>query len=192
MKLLRIVPALATGVLLGIGTLHSQSSSPAAPQSPATQPAAAEPSDLDAIWRYAGSWRISTESFDSPYSKAGKHSQILRNDCWRTAGYIACRQIVDSVSKVLIVFTCGGTEHYCTSYQIPPDGSPASTGTMHIEGDTWTFPWQTSGKDGKTTYFRVVNFWGSPTSIDFRQEYSSDQVHWTKTSTGHEFKTGPQ
>lgn len=185
--MLRIIPALMTVVLLGIGTLDAQSAAP-----PATQPAAAAAApnnDLDAIWNYAGSWRISTQSFDSPYSKAGKHNSSLRNDCWRGGQYITCRQIVDGESKVLIVFTCGRSDHYCYSYQIPPDGSPASTGTMHIEGDTWTFPWQTAGKDGKTTYFRVVNTWSSSSTIDFRQEYSTDQVHWTKTSSGHELKT---
>ena len=41
---------------------------------------------------------------------------------------------------------------------------------------------------GKTTYFRVVNVWSSPTTIDYRQEYSTDLVNWTKTATGHEVK----
>ena len=190
MNLLRIIPALTAFAFLGISTLQAQSPAPAAvPQAADTQTASAQPSDLDAIWRYAGGWRIQTESVDSPYSKAARHTSVLRNDCWRSEGYIACRQIVDGVSKILIVFTCGRSDHYCTSYQIPSDGSPASSGTMHIEGDTWTFPWQTSDKDGKITYFRVVNVWSGPTTIDFRQEYSTDQVHWTKTSTGHEFKT---
>ena len=179
---LRIITALMAVVL--VGTLHSQ-----APAPPAAQNAEGQNADLDAIWKYAGSWHIQTESFDSPYSKAGKHTSTLRNDCWRTAGYIACRQIVDDKSKILIVFTCGLPDHYCTSYQIPTDGGSASTGTMHIEGDTWTFPWQSSDKDGKTTYFRVVNVWAGPSTLDFRQEYSTDKVNWTKTFTGHEYRT---
>jgi len=34
-----------------------------------------------------------------------------------------------------------------------------------------------------------VNVWTDSTSIDYRQEYSTDQVHWTRTATGHEVKT---
>jgi hypothetical protein len=183
--LLRIVPALIAVVLVGSGTLRAkaQAPPPAAPSSEAQNP------DLEALWRYSGSWRIQTESFDSPYSKAGKRASTLHNDCWRTEGYVACRQIVNGDSKILLVFTCSRPDHYCTSYQVPTDGSAASSGTVHIDGETWTFPWQTADKDGKATYFRVVNVWGSPTSVDFRQEYSTDNVHWTKTATGHEFKT---
>jgi hypothetical protein len=185
LNLLRIISVL-TAFALGTGALLAQSPAPAAPQSANT---AATPSDLDAIWRYAGGWHIQSESVDTPYSKAGKHTETLRNECWRTGEYIACRQIVNDQSKVLIIFTCGRPDHYCTSYQIPSDGSPASTGTMHIEGDTWTFPWQSADKDGKTTYFHVVNVWTGTNTLDFRQEYSTDNVHWTKTFSGHEFKT---
>jgi hypothetical protein len=185
----RIIPALASVVFLGFGTVHGQSSVPSAQQGAASHAADAQVTDLEALWRYAGSWHIETDIFDTPYSKVGKRISSLNNDCWRTAGYLACRQIVDGESKVLIVFSCGVTEHVCTSYQIPADGSPASDSTVHLEGDTWTFPWQTTDKDGQTTYFRVVNVWTSPTNIDYRQEYSTDQVRWTKTAVGHEVKT---
>ena len=154
-------------------------------------PAAAPNKDagLDAIWKYAGNWQIHTEIFDTAYSQAATRTSTLNNDCWRSGSYIACRQIVDGQSNVLIVFTCGAKEHVCTSYQIPADGSPATDGTVHLDGDTWTFPWQTTDKDGKTTYFRVVNVWTSPTYIEYSQEYSADQVRWTKTAVGHEVKT---
>ena len=179
----RRVLAASFSVALLVTALRSQSAAPA-PADPGNKTA-----DIDQIWQYAGTWHIQTESVDSPYSKAGKQTSTLQNDCWHSAGYVACRQIVDGDSKILIIFTCSHPDHTCTSYQIPADGSPASSGTMHIEGDTWTFPWQSSDKDGKTTYFRVVNVWSGPTTIDYRQEYSTDQVRWTATSTGHEFKT---
>lgn len=148
--------------------------------------------DLDAIWRYAGSWQINIETLDSPYGKASKQASNLHNDCWRSGAYVACRQIVDGDPKILIVFTCGKPDHTCTSYQVPSNGGSASSGTVHLEGDTWTFPWQTSDKSGKTTYFRVVNVWSSPTTIEYRQEYSTDQAHWTKTASGHEVKTSTE
>ena len=91
--------------------------------------------------------------------------------------------------KVLIVFTCSGRDNTCTSYQIPPDGTDPHAGKMTIDGDTWTFPWSTT-EDGKTVWFRVVNTWSSPTSIQYRQEFSTDHVHWTPMSVGHEVKAG--
>lgn len=141
---------------------------------------------VDRILAYAGKWKIETESFTTPYSKAGREARTLVNDCWKSGTYVACRQIVDDDPKVLIIFTCTG-QGVCTSYQIPPDGSDAHSGRMTIDGDTWTFPWSTT-EGGKTTWFRVVNVWSSAKAIEYRQEFSTDQVHWTPMSTGHEVK----
>ncbi len=184
--MLQTLGTLSAIMFLGIGLSGAQISQPAT--SPA--PRSATTSDIDAIWAYAGTWKIDTEDFATPYSKAGHKVTTLHNECWRSGPYIACRQIVDGDSKVLIVFTCTRPDHYCISYQIPPDGSNPGSGTMHIEGNTWTFPWQNVDA-GKTTYFRVVNVWSTPTTIDYRQEFSTDQVHWTPTATGHEVKTNP-
>lgn len=56
-----------------------------------------------------------------------------------------------------------------------------------LDGKTWLFPWSVK-KDGSTTYFRVLNTWSSPRTIEFRQEFSSDQIHWTVMARGHEAK----
>jgi hypothetical protein len=53
----------------------------------------------------------------------------------------------------------------------------------------WTFPWQ-SDEDGKTTYFHVVNVFMGPDKIEFRQEFSTDNVHWTVMARGAETRTG--
>jgi hypothetical protein len=144
---------------------------------------------VDRILAYAGTWKVETESFPTPYSKASREERTLLNDCWKSGAYLACRQIVDGDPKVLIVFTCSGRDNTCTSYQIPPDGTDPHAGKMTIDGDTWTFPWSTT-EDGKTVWFRVVNTWSSPTSIQYRQEFSTDHVHWTPMSVGHEVKAG--
>lgn len=149
---------------------------------------AAAPSGIDAIWAYAGTWKTSMDHVDTPYSKAGHEQKTLVNDCWKSGAYLACRQIVDGDPKVLLVFTCNPDGRTCTSYQIPPDGGQPGSGTLILDGNTWTFPWN-STEDGKTTYFRVVNTWSSPAAIEFRQEYSTDQVHWTTMATGHETKS---
>ena len=142
---------------------------------------------VERLWAYAGTWKVETESFNTPYSKAGRDAKTLRNDCWKSGAYVACRQIVDNDPKILLVFTCSGKDSTCTSYQIPADGSDAHSAKMTIEGDRWTFPWSVS-ENGKTTWFRVVNVWPTSTTIEYRQEFSTDQVHWTPMSVGHEVK----
>jgi hypothetical protein len=67
-----------------------------------------------------------------------------------------------------------------------PRQPPPSVDTLCAYAGTWS-----NTEAGKTTWFRVVNVWSSPTTIDYRQEYSTDQVHWTKSASGHEVKTGP-
>jgi hypothetical protein len=147
------------------------------------------PSGIDAIWAYSGTWNIEIDHLDTANSKASHEKTLLRNDCWKSGGYVACNQYVNGESKVLIVFTYNAKENVYTSYQIPPDGSGAGSGTLLIEGNTWTFPWQS--KDGdKTTYFRVVNVFSAPGHIEFRQEFSSDQSHWTLMAKGLETKKG--
>jgi hypothetical protein len=70
---------------------------------------------------------------------------------------------------------------------------PATTSPTALSVDTlcgYAGTWS-STEAGKTTWFRVVNVWSSPTTIDYRQEFSTDQVHWTKSAFGHEVKTSP-
>jgi len=148
---------------------------------------AAEPNGVETIRAYAGVWKTHVEHFDTPYSKAGKEDGELHNDCWMSGTYFACRQIVDGDPKVLIVFTCRDAQD-CTSYQIPPNGGqPGGPGKLLLEGNTWTFPWSMT-ENGKTTFFRVVNVWPSPKTIEMRQEFSTDQQHWTRMATGHDEK----
>ncbi len=167
-----------TVVFIGIGSLHAQ----------APAPQATPHATIEALWAYSGTWKIEVDTLQTAYSKAGHKSTTLKNDCWKSGLYMACRQIVDGDSKVLIVFTCTRPDNYCTSYQIPADGGTPNSSTMLVEGNTWTFPWQTT-EAGKTTYFRIVNVWSSPSTIEYRQEFSTDQVNWTRSATGHELKT---
>ena len=177
-----------TGFLLAAAFLVAASSSAQAPPA-APVPAAQSPS-ADTIWAYAGTWKIEIDRVDTPYSKAGHETSNLHNDCWKSGQYVACRQIVDGDAKVLLVFTCTKPDHTCTSYQIPPNGEDPGSGPLVIEGNTWTFPWSIA-EAGKTTYFRVVNVWTSPTTIDYRQEFSTDKLTWTRSASGHEVKTSP-
>lgn len=149
------------------------------------------PKGIDVIWGYVGVWKIETEQFDTAHSKAGHEKATLRNACWKDGAYLACNQYVDGESKILIVFTYDAKHDVYTSYQIPADGGESRSGKLTVTGNTWTFPWQTT-EDGKTTYFRVLNVFVAPDRIEYRQEYSTDQIHWTVTEKGIETKLSAQ
>jgi hypothetical protein len=142
---------------------------------------------IEKIAAYAGSWSIHIEHLATPFSKASDEHTELRNDCWRSGGFFACNQYVDGVSKALIVFTFDATSGHYTTYPIPTDGSAAGSGRLEIQRNVWTFPWES--KDGeKTTYFRVVNVFTAPDTIEYRQEFSTDKVNWTLMGHGLEKK----
>jgi hypothetical protein len=143
--------------------------------------------DIAPLWAYAGTWQVTIDHFDTAHSKASHEQTNLRNACWKDGGYVACNQYVDGDSKVLIVFTYSGKNGIYASYQVPRHGEEPGTGKLFIEGNTWTFPWQ-AGEGDKTTYFRVVNVFLTPDKIDFRQEFSTDGVHWTAMAHGTEIR----
>lgn len=140
---------------------------------------------LDRITVYAGTWHTQAEHYATPYSKAGKETGTLHNDCWRGRMFYACEQIVDGQSKALIVFQRGKDDNHYVTHALPADGSGGGDGTLIVEGERWTFPWQFSDH-GKTVYARTVNVFSGRDRIDYRQEYSLDQVHWTPMATGRE------
>ena len=153
------------------------------PAAPADKPAG-----IDAIRAYEGTWDITIEHFDTAHSKASREHTSLHNDCWKSGGYFACNQYVDGQSKVLLVFIYNQGKNEYTSYQIPPGGGEAGSGKLLIDGNVWTFPWQT--KEGDTiTYFHVVNVFTTPGRIEFRQEFSPDNVHWTVMAKGMETRS---
>jgi hypothetical protein len=146
---------------------------------------AATPAGLDRIAAYAGTWKTEVQHLDTPYGKAGHEVHSLRNDCWRASRYYACEQFLDGDSKALVVFTYDAKSDTYTSYPLPADGGAAGSGKLLIKDDVWTFPWTDSDK-GKTVYFHVLNTWSSPDSVEFRQEYSTDNQHWTLMAQGRE------
>ncbi len=140
---------------------------------------------VDAILAYRGSWKVEVEHLATAQSKATHDTSNLRNICWKSNEYAACNQVVNGESKILLVYVYNAAEKNFTAYTIPGNGTANGTGKLLIEGNTWTFPWQIQ-ENGKTTYYRVVNVFISPTRIEFRQEYSTDNEHWTQTMKGTE------
>jgi hypothetical protein len=151
----------------------------------ATQPTAAS-LGIDPIMAYAGVWKIETDHFDTEFSKMSHESSSLKNVCWKSGGYVACNQMVNGESKVLLVFTYVEKQNSYTTYQIPQGGGEPGSGKLFIDGNTWEFPWRVTGD--KITYFRVVNVFVAPDRIEYRQEYSADKEHWTVMAKGTERK----
>lgn len=144
---------------------------------------------VDAVMAYAGTWKVQGERFATAHSDAGKENSTLRNDCWKSGAYVACNQFVNGDSKVLLVFTYNDKQKMYTSYPIPQDGEPASSGRLQIIGNVWTFPWQVT-QGAQITFFHVVNVFTAPDHIEYAQEFSTDNVHWTTMAKGTETKSG--
>jgi hypothetical protein len=144
---------------------------------------------IDAIMAYAGTWKVTGERFATQYTTAGKEETSLRNECWKSGGYVACNQYVNGESKVLVVYTYSDLLKMYTTYPIPPNGQAASAGRLQIVGNVWTFPWEVT-QGGVITYFRVVNVFHDQDHIDYAQEFSPDNVHWTAMAKGSEVKVG--
>jgi hypothetical protein len=150
-------------------------------------PVIAQATGIDAIRAYQGTWKMEVEHFDTAHSKAGKDSSTLVNDCWKSGEFYACHQIVNGESKALLVFTYDPKAKTYATYPIMLDGRAAGHGKLVIEGNVWTYPWEDT-ENGTTTRFRVVNTFTSPKTIEFRQEYSTDDKNWTLMARGTEVK----
>ena len=129
------------------------------------------PNGLDKIAAYAGTWKGQTENLKTPYSKAGKETAEIRNDCWRSGDFYVIHQVVNGKpAMVLSVYTYDAKTNAYHVYAVPTDGSdPGPPGKLVIKGNVWTFPWQDEHA-GKTTWFRLVNVFTTPTNIEYRQE----------------------
>jgi len=156
-----------------------------APQPPPKVDVQQPTAGIDAIMAYAGTWKVTGERFATQYNSAGKEDTTLRNDCWKSGAYVACNQYVNGESKVLIVYTYSDLLKMYTTYPIPTNGQAATAGRLQIVGNVWTFPWEVV-QGGLTNYFHVVNVFRDQDHIDYAQEFSSDNVHWTPMAKGSE------
>jgi len=149
---------------------------------------AAESGGIDAIQAYAGTWKMQMVRFDTAFSKAGHESTTVHNECWKNGGFFVCNQYVNGESKALIVFAYSDKDKTYSTYPIPVGGGgSAGKGKLVIDRNVWTYPWENT-EEGKTTYFRVVNVFTGPGTIEYRQEFSADQVKWTLMAKGTEVK----
>jgi len=88
---------IACGIMLGASALVAN---------PLSKNAAAQsaPAGLEKLKVLAGTWKSDGQAYDTEFSKASKDSSTLHNDCWQSGEFYACDQIVDGVSRALIIF----------------------------------------------------------------------------------------
>jgi hypothetical protein len=144
---------------------------------------APSPSALDRLNVFAGTWKADIQNFKTPYSEDSTASYTLVNQCWKTGAFFVCNQSVDGTSRSLLVFSFKGGDTY-KEVAISADTGIGSNGTLLVDGGVWTFPGE-QHKYGQVTYFRTVNIYNGD-SLDYREEYSTDQQTWTLMSKGHE------
>jgi len=145
------------------------------------------PTALEKIAVFAGTWNTETGHFYTPYSKAGKDAATIRNECWRSGDYYACHQYVDGKSNALLIYTYNAKDDIYNVYHIVANDDDVQSGKLIIHGNVWTFPWETK-ENGKTTYFHVINVFTSVDTIEYREEYSMDKLHWYPMAQGYEKK----
>jgi len=144
----------------------------------------AAPSALDRLNVFAGTWKSDSETYKTPYSEANTISSTLVNQCWKAGAFFICNQSVNGDSRVLLAFVFKGGDTYNVTY-VPADGSHASNGVLLVDGGVWTYPGE-QHKYGQVVYFRNVNIYTNTDSLDYREEYSTDQQNWTLMAKGHE------
>ena len=144
---------------------------------------APEPSALDRLNVFAGTWKADIQNFKTPYSEESTSSFTLVNQCWKTGAFFICNQTVDGASRSVLVFSYKGGDTY-KEVAISAENGMGSNGTLLVDGGVWTFPGE-QHRYGQVTYFRTVNIYNGD-SLDYREEYSTDQQTWTMMSKGHE------
>lgn len=148
----------------------------------------ARAAEIDAIAAYDGTWKTHIVHVKSALGPAFTEDATLHNVCRHTAGYYACEQIVDGVTKVLLVFTYDPKQKQYASHVFPAVANEdMGSGTLLINGNVWTFPWRQT-IDGKQADVRIVNTFTNPDTIEVREEFSFDNQTWTVALTGTEHR----
>ena len=148
---------------------------------------AASAAEVEVFAKYAGTWKLDMTHVATPYSKPSAETMTVKNDCWHSENFYVCDQIIDGVSKALIVFFYDSVSKRYGSYPLSVGSDTVHPGEVIVDAKSFTFPWQIDD-NGKTIHMRIVNTFTGPDTMDFRHEYSEDGQKWTAMATGIEKK----
>jgi len=131
---------------------------------------------------YDGGWESTTSG-----SESAKVTHLV-NHCERTGLFFVCEQIIDGVSKDLVVFlptdSSGVTHHYRTNALSVDASTPGNWGKLEIAGERWVYT--SDSKDGASAQWRTVNVFSGPDHIHFEIQRSTDGHTWETTRAGDE------
>jgi hypothetical protein len=137
------------------------------------------PAGLDKLKVLSGTWKSGGQAYDTEFSKAAKDTSTLHNDCWQSGEFYAFDQIVDGVSRALIIFSFNTKDGTCNNYAIQTGGAPARPGgIVTIAGNTWTYGARTDPEE-RLPFFRTVNVFDGDSTIHYKLEFTRDNKTWT-------------
>jgi len=150
-------------------------------------PARAADPDTEKLGAFLGQWESVGKMVDTAYSHANQITATT-NCTWSANGrFLICDQInrdaKNDVHNQLTIYAHRKEGDYTyTSFQ--DAGERPFTGTLKIEGNTWTYTGGEFEDKGKKIKFRTINIFTSSNIDTFRVEYSEDGGPWKTTGEG--------
>ncbi len=138
----------------------------------------------DPLTLYAGVWSVLTDG--------SKDAVRLENKCSRTGLFYSCEQVVDGKPVALVVFLpvtgrSGAVLKYRTQ-ALTPEASPGGEWSrLSIDGDRWTYLWE-SVDAGRKVYWRNVNVFSGKDKVHFEVSNSANGSTWKLQSRGDEVR----
>ncbi len=146
----------------------------------------AQAAPTDELNRFAGTWHSEGTFVDSPYQKAGNATAATSCAWSLDHNFMICQQSVtvggtpDSDLGIYSYDPVGNVYHF---YNVR--ASRSSSSTILIDGNTITYPFSFTDKDGKTVTIRTLNVWQSADAYTWRTEYSIDGGNtWSPIGSG--------
>ncbi len=132
---------------------------------------------------YDGAWEVKV-SLPEP------KSDHLENHCAQTGLFFACEQKVNGKTGALVVFlptgkTASGAQEYRTQALLPDASAAGEWGHLMIDGDTWTYSWET-GDAKNAAHWRNLNHFTGKDRIHFEVQKSEDGTTWKSQMAGDE------
>jgi len=157
------------------------------PNDASPAPAHAADPDTEKLGAFIGHWESEGKMFETAYSHANQITATT-NCTWSSNGrFLICDQINRDAKSVvhnqLTIYAHKKDGDYIyTSFQ--DAGERPFTGTLKIDGNTWTYTGGEFEDKGKKIKFRTTNVFMSSNIDAFRVEYSEDGGPWKTTGEG--------
>lgn len=148
---------------------------------------------VSGIAMFAGTW---TSNGTISVSDSPKPAQVRGTNVCRWSSDARIYLVCDGVAT----FGSSKTQnHQLSVYTYDPAtkqysfvsiaGGHVGTPELTLNGSTWTYSGKFTDVAGRTTYFRTLNIFDSPTRYRYIIESSNDGTHWTETGSGVSTRT---